>query len=113
VQGLKKNQPDLYDKVRKGVITLRDTTKLTSPKKKSPADTVKHDFFRHLGHLLDGVFKGTIKERLDTLLKLKPSEMTPATAKSLKEITTVLNDMSKQANEYARKIETISKAKVA
>ena len=106
-QQLKKYQPELYEKVLSGELTLRDVVKEFPHRRKKTEVAKNHDFFRHLGNLLDGVFKGTLKEKLDDLVRIKPKEITPATGKNILEIISILADVSRHADGYASKFKAI------
>ncbi len=108
-QQLKKHQPELYEKVRNGILKMRDTSDLL-PKRKQKIE-VKNDFYRHLGHLLDGTFKGTIKDRLEALLAKK--DLTQRDIKSIREIADILDSVSEKAFEYAAALRKVCKARVA
>ncbi len=73
---------------------------------------MKNDFFRHLGHLLDGVFCGTIKQRLEVIIKNEKS-LTPQQAKSVKEMASILDEVAATATKYSKELKRISKARVA
>jgi ParB-like chromosome segregation protein Spo0J len=109
-QQLKDHQPALYDKVRSGVLKLRDTSKLL---RKTPKPKQNSDFFRHLGHLLDGVFKGQLKTKLDEACKMKGSDLSDVQRKGLETAADILEEISEQANQYRDKIKKVCKARVA
>jgi flagellin-specific chaperone FliS len=106
-QKLKKYQPELYGKVLSGELTLREVVKEFPYSRKKTEVAKNHDFFRHLGNLLDGVFKGTLKKKLDHLVRIKPKEITPAAEKNILEIISILADVSRHADGYASKLEKI------
>lgn len=106
-QRLKKYQPAVYEKVRTGELTLRNAAKELGAGRKKARVPQNHDYFRHLGHLLDGVFKGALKEKLDTVVHLNQKDLTPATRKSLQELISILADVSKHADGYATKFKAI------
>ena len=105
---LKKYQPELHEKVRNGTLKMRDTSSLLKKSKSKKPIEIKHDFYRHLGHLLDGTFKGTIKDRLDTMILSHPH--TPKEAKAWLEIADVLETVAKAADEYAHTLRRTCKA---
>jgi len=106
-QKLKKYQPQLYEKVLRGELTLRDVVKGFPDWRKKAEDLRNHDHFRHLGNLLDGVFKGTLKARLDYLVRLKPKDMTSTMERNIQEIILILADVSRRADRYASRLEKI------
>jgi len=106
-QKLKKYQPELYEKVLRGELTLREVVKEFPSWRKKREATQNHDFFRHLGHLLDRIFKGVLKDKLDALVHLKPNDITPATKKSLQEIISILADVSRHSDGYASKLKVL------
>jgi hypothetical protein len=65
------------------------------------------DYFCRIGRTLDGVFKGTLKDKLDDLVNLKQEDMTPVTEKGLQQIISVLEDVSEHADVYATKFKAI------
>ena len=106
-QKLKKYQPQLYEKVLRGELTLRDVVTEFPHRRKKAEEPINHDHFRHLGHLLDCIFKGTLKARLDYLVRLKAKDMTPTMAKNVQEIISILADLSRRADSYASGLEKI------
>jgi ParB-like chromosome segregation protein Spo0J len=106
-QKLKKYQPQLYEKVLRGELTLRDVVKEFPDWRKKAERPRNHDHFRHLGHLLDRVFKGTLKARLDYLVRLKPKDMTPTMERNVQEIISILADVSRRADGYASSLEKL------
>jgi ParB-like chromosome segregation protein Spo0J len=106
-QKLKRYRPELYEKVLRGELTLRDGVKEFPQRRKKTEVAKNHDFFRHLGNLLDSVFKGALKEKLDDLVRIEPKEITPATGKNILEIISILADVSRHADGYASKLKAI------
>jgi len=112
-QKLKKYQPELYEKVLRGELTLRDVVK-TFPKKETRKD---QDYFCRIARKLDGVFRGQLKEMLGEICRLKRRDMTPVTEKGLQQVISFLNDVSAHSDDYARKLKAVlqsnKKAKAA
>jgi ParB-like chromosome segregation protein Spo0J len=106
-QELKQYQPELYEKVLIGELTLRDGAKELPKGRKKTKARKDQDYFCRIGRTLDGVFKGRLKEMLDELCCLKQQEMMPATQKGLQQIIAVLEDVSGHAAGYAGKFKTI------
>jgi hypothetical protein len=106
-QKLKKYQPELYEKVLSGELTLRDVVKEFPLWRKKTEVTKNHDFFRHLGNLLDGTFNGMLKKKLDDLVRIKPKEITPVMEKNILGIISILADVSRHADGYASKLKAI------
>jgi len=112
-QQLKRYQPELYEKILRGELTLRDIkefpTKIEARK--------DQDYFCRVARKLDGVFKGKLKEMLGELCRLKQREMTPVTEKGLRQIISFLNDVSEYSDGYASKLKAVlqssKKAKAA
>ena len=103
-QELKKYQPELYEKVLRGELTLRDVVK-ESPKK---IEARKYqDYFRRVARMLDGVFKGKLKEILEEFCHLKQREMTPVTEKGLQQVILFLKDTSEHSDDFASKLKVI------
>lgn len=73
-QGLKKNNPEVYERVRAGTISLRDAVK---PKPKPAAVRfAEKDYFARIGRGLAAAFSG-VDARLKELSEIKPGEWTP------------------------------------
>lgn len=104
-QRLKKYQPQLYERVLRGELTLRDVVKKVSDWHKREEVPTNHDHFRHLGNLLDGVFTGALRTRLDRLVRLNPKDMTPTVERNVQEIISILAGVSRRAEGYARRLE--------
>ena len=113
-QKLKKYQPELYEKVLRGELTLRDVVKELPKKIEARKD---QDYFCRVARTLDGVFKGKLKEMLDELSRLTRRDMTPVTEKGLRQIISFLKDISEYSDGYASKLEAVlqsnKKAKAA
>lgn len=107
---LTKHNPELAAKIHNGAVVPRDTSYLNDDKVEV---NLTGDYFRHLGHLLDGVFKGQIKEKLDAVCALPPSKITPKIQQDVKEISAILQDVSVAAEKYITKLKKISHARVA
>lgn len=112
-QKLKKYQPELYEKVLRGELTLRDVVK-EFPKKEARKD---QDYFCRVARKLDGVYRGKLKEMLGELCRLKQRDMTQVTEKGLQQVISFLKDVSEHSDVYARKLKAIlqsnKKAKAA
>jgi hypothetical protein len=104
--GLEENNPTLATKIRDGAVTVRDTR----PYEHEPK--LGGDYFRHLGHLLDGIFKGQINEKLDVLCRLPISKVTPKIKQDAKAMIDILQDVSVSAEKYIAKLKKLSKARV-
>jgi ParB-like chromosome segregation protein Spo0J len=105
-QKLKKHQPELYEKVRRGELTLRSVAK-GLPKGRKKIARKDQDYFHRIGRTLDGVFKGALREKLKDLAHLNQKDMTPATKKGLQQIIAVLEDVSEHADGYATKFKAV------
>lgn len=103
-QKLKKYQPELYEKVLRGELTLRDVVKEFPKKIEARKD---QDYFCRVARKLDGVFKGKLKEMLDDLCRLKQKDMNSVTEKGLHQIISFLNDVSERSDGYASKLKAI------
>jgi ParB-like nuclease family protein len=104
-QALKKHEPELSQKVLSGDLTLRDAAKrLTRNKTEVQKD---REYFRHIGRTLGGLFQGALKEKLDELVLLKEHDVTPAMKEGLENIISTLMGVSKNADDYATKLNAI------
>jgi hypothetical protein len=110
-QTLKTLHPELYKKVRGGAATLRDARKELSRTQKSTRVQKDRDYFCRIGRALDGVFKGTVKEKLEDLVRVNPEDITPVTENGLQQIIAVLEDVSMSAGSYATKFKAILQSK--
>ena len=106
---LEKNNPGLAEQIKRGEVVPRDTSYLNEPNEPN----LNGDYFRHLGGLLDGVFKGQIQEKLDVLCGLPKSKITPKIKKDAQAMEKNLRDLIADAQKYVRKIRRVSKARVA
>jgi len=103
-QKLKRYQPELYEKVLRGELTLRDVIKEFPKKIEARKD---QDYFCRVARKLDGVFKGQLKEMLESLCRLKQRDMTPVTEKGLQQIISFLKDVSERSDDCASKLKAI------
>jgi len=103
-QKLKKYQPELYEKVLRGELTLRDVVKVFPKKTEARKD---QDYFCRVARKLDGVFKGKLKEMLEALCRVKQRDMTPVTEKGLQQIISFLKNVSEHSDGYASKLKTV------
>src|SRR5271156_167993 len=103
-QKLKKYQPELYEKVLRGELTLRDVVKEFPKRIEARKD---QDYFCRIARKLDGVFKGKLKDMLDELCRLKQQDMNSVTEKGLQQIISFLKDISEHSDGYASKLKTV------
>jgi len=103
-QKLKKYQPELYEKILRGELTLRDVVREFPRKMEARKD---HDYFCRVARKLDSVFKGKLKEMLDDLCRLKQRDMNSVTEKGLQQIISFLKDISEHSDGYASKLKTV------
>ena len=108
---LTKHNPVLADKIRNGAVTIRESKDIREPEDHDI--NLNGDYFRHLGHLLDGVFKGQIKEKLDVLCNLPKTKVTPKIKRDAEAMVEILEDLQDNANKYICKLKKISNARVA
>jgi hypothetical protein len=109
-QTLKRYQPELYEKVLRGELTLRDVVKFPAWRKKAEPRK-DDDYFRRVTRKLDGVYKGKLKEMLEALCGLRQREVTPATEKGLQQVIAFLYEVSGCSDGYAAKLKTILQSK--
>ncbi|MGA8617998.1 MAG: hypothetical protein WB660_05695 [Candidatus Sulfotelmatobacter sp.] len=105
-QGLKKNNPEVYERVRAGTLTLREATK--KPTKPAKERYAEKDYFARIGRGLAAAFSG-VDARLNELVHIKKSEWTPQAEEDLKCIILNLEDVSDKADDYATKLKAILK----
>jgi len=98
-QKLKKTNPDLYERVRSGTVTLREASK---PKKNDKKFTEK-DYFARIGRGLAAAFSGT-DARLKELIAIKKSEWTPQAEEGVRCLILNLRDVSDKADAYANQL---------
>lgn len=109
-QALKKYHPELYEKVLRGELTLRDVVKV--PDWRTKAEPRKDDdYFRRVTRKLDGVYKGKLKEMLEALCRLRQRDMTPTTENGLRQVIEFLYEVSESSEGYAIKLKTILQPK--
>ncbi len=109
-QTLKRYQPELYEKVLRGELTLRDVVKF--PRWRKKAEPRKDDdYFRRVTRMLDGVYRGKLKEMLEALCRLRQRDMTTATEKGLQQVIAFLYEVSKSSEDYAFKLKAILQSK--
>ena len=100
-QRLKKYQPELYERVLRGELTLRDVAKELPQRIEARKD---QDYFRRVARKLDGVYQGKLKEMLGELCRLKQRDMTPVAEKGLQQVISFLNEVSERSGDYASKL---------
>jgi ParB-like chromosome segregation protein Spo0J len=103
-QRLKKYQPELYEKVLRGELTLRDVVKEFPKRIEALKD---QDYFRRVARKLDGVYQGKLKEMLGELCRLKQRDMTPVAEKGLQQVISFLEEVSERSGDYASKLKAI------
>lgn len=109
-QALKKYQPELYEKVLRGELTLRDVVKCPHwRKKKEPRKD--DDYFRRVTRKLDGVYKGKLKEMLEALCRLRQRDVTATTEYGFRQVIAFLYEVSGSSEEYAGKLKAILQTK--
>jgi hypothetical protein len=106
-QKLKKHPPELYKKVLSGELTLRGVPKELEKGRKKTETRKDSDYFRRISRMLDGVFKGRVKEMLDDLVDPEQKDITPAMKKGLQQIILILGEFSKHADVYVTKFKAI------
>jgi len=100
-QGLKKNNPEVYERVRAGTISLRDAVK---PKPKPAAVRfAEKDYFARIGRGLAAAFSG-VDARLKELIAIKKSEWTPQAEEGVRCLILNLRDVSDKADAYANQL---------
>jgi hypothetical protein len=102
---LLEHNPELAGRITAGLVEVRESSRSSHPK-------VNGDFFRHLGHLLDAVFRGPIKDKLDVLCDIPKTQITEKMKVDAQEMIGILQDVSINAEKYIAKLQKISKAKV-
>jgi ParB-like chromosome segregation protein Spo0J len=103
-QKLKKTNPDLYERVRSGTVTLREASK----PKKNDRKFAEKDYFARIGRGLAAAFSGT-EPRLKELIAIKRDEWTPQADEGVQCIILNLKDVSKKADGYAKKLKAVLK----
>lgn len=106
-RGLKKTNPDLYERVRAGTISLREAMKKAKPKAAKERYTEK-DYFARIGRGLAAAFSGT-DARLKELTQIKKSEWNPTAKEGIQCLILNLKEVSKRADGYALKLNAILK----
>jgi hypothetical protein len=101
-QRLKKTNPDLYERVRSGTVTLREASK---PKKNDQKFTEK-DYYARIGRGLAAAFSGT-DPRLKELISIKKSEWTPEADEGIRCLILNLKEVSKKSNGYATQLRAV------
>jgi len=101
-QKLKKTNPDLYERVRSGTVTLREASK---PKKNDQKFTEK-DYYARIGRGLAAAFSGT-DARLKELISIKKSEWTPEADEGIRCLILNLKEVSKKTNGYATQLRAV------
>ena len=117
VQQLKKTNPEMYEKIRTGKVTLREA-KLT------PAKPIKRDlrtrysekdFFARIGRVLAGTLAD--QPLLNEILKMSKADWTPEAEHGFRCLIKNLDEVSERAHDYANGLNNIlrsyGKAKVA
>jgi len=103
-QSLKKYQPELYEKVLRGELTLRDVVKEFPKRIEARKD---QDYFCRVARKLDGVYQGKLTEMLGELCRLKQRDMTPVAEKGLQQVISFLQEVSERSGDYASKLKAI------
>jgi hypothetical protein len=105
-QGLKRNNPEVYERVRAGSLTLREATKpVAKPVKERYAEK---DYFARIGRGLAASFSG-VDARLKELIQIKKSDMTPAAVEGIRCLILNLKEVSKKADGYAAQLRAVLK----
>jgi ParB-like chromosome segregation protein Spo0J len=105
-QGLKKDNPDVYERVRAGTLTLREATK---PKPKPARERYSEkDYFARVGRGLAASFSG-VDARLKELTQIKKSEWTPEAEEGIRCLILNLKEVSKKADDYAAQLRAVLK----
>jgi ParB-like chromosome segregation protein Spo0J len=103
-QKLKKTNPDLYERVRSGTVTLREASK---PKKNDLKFTEK-DYYARIGRGLAASFSG-VDARLKELIAIKKSEWTPQAEEGIRCLLLNLKEVSTKADSYATQLRVVLK----
>lgn len=111
-QQLKKHQPELYQKVRNGTLTLRDASKGIKAGKQKQVRKDR-DYFCRVTRALHKVFRGSLKEKLDDLSRIKAGELSDVTQEGLAEVIRTLDEVSARATSYATKFKGALQSKKA
>ena len=101
-QKLKKTNPDLYERVRSGTVTLREASK----PKKNDKKFAEKDYFARIGRGLAAAFSGT-EPRLKELIGIKKSEWTPQADEGIRCLLLNLRDVSDKADAYANQLRAV------
>lgn len=107
-QILKKHQPDLYKKVLKGQVKLRDTSKLLK-KRPRPKQFSEPEFYQRLGKNLANLFSG-VDERLKDLTKIKQSEWCSEAGVGIKRLLHNLDEVRKKTDMYETELRKVLKS---
>jgi hypothetical protein len=115
VQQIKKTNPELYEKIRTGKVTLREAPKPKVAKKDLRARYSEKDFFARIGRMMAGTLVN--HPRLDELLEIQEADWTPEAEYGFKCLIKNLEEVSERAHAYANRLNKIlrsyGKAKVA
>jgi hypothetical protein len=103
-QGLKKVNPELYERVKQGTITLREATK---PKPAVERYSEK-DYFARIGRGLACAFSG-VGARLTELTTIKKSEWTPQAEEGIRCLILNLKEVSEIADDYTTQLRAVLK----
>jgi len=101
-QKLKKANPDLYERVRSGTVTLREASK----PKKNEKKFAEKDYFARIGRGLDASFSG-VDPRLKELIAIKKSEWTPQADEGIRCLLHNLTEVSDKADAYANQLRAV------
>jgi hypothetical protein len=109
-QRLKKHQPDLYEKVRNGTLTLRHASKgiRAGARKQARKD---RDYFCRVTRALRKAFRGAVREKLDDLSRLTAAETTELAQEGIREVVLALNEVSASATSYVTKLRSVLQSK--
>ncbi|MGB8065880.1 MAG: ParB N-terminal domain-containing protein [Candidatus Sulfotelmatobacter sp.] len=101
-QKLKKTNPDLYERVRSGTVTLREASK----PKKNEKKFAEKDYFARIGRGLAASFSG-VDPRLKELIAIKKSEWTPQADEGIRCLLHNLTEVSDKADAYANQLRAV------
>jgi hypothetical protein len=105
-QALKKTNPEVYERVRAGNLTLREATK--KPAKPAKERYTEKDHFTRIGGGLAAAFSG-VDARLTELTHIKKSEWTPEAEEGILCLILNLKEVSKKADGYSTKLKDVVK----
>jgi ParB-like chromosome segregation protein Spo0J len=109
IQQLKKTNPQLYEQVRTGAVTLRQAKPTPQPKQKYLHNRYSEpDFFARIGRMLASTLVN--HPLLDELLEIQKKDFTPEAEQGFRRLIKNLDDVSERAHAYANGLNKIMRA---